>query len=447
MAEKLNPLNYAAPPPAWTAGGVDASQNPRSWWRRTSEAGRLALWTLLAAIAIGTVGVFVYSIGNVVVGFYALIFIVFFFPFTAMCVKTVRRRRASAVLGYLRQAVRLNQPLGRMLAAAARSETGLTARRLLDLQRAVDDGWPLASAVAHAVPEMPVRDIGMIYYAERVGRLRETLDQLMRDELADSRRDRTDRAFAMWYLPTLLMIAGTVTMAYTIYVFPKYKEIMREFQVKMPPVVSWLDQFDVWLQYLVIGLGAILLIMCGLKLRTIMRRRRPLHNMAYTTAVDNVLWTLPLIRAWQTDRAMADICLEIGDSLSIGRPLDISLHEAADHLEMNYRMQQRVAAWGWGVTSGLSPEEAARKAKMPAFLVGMLSTAKSSPDQSAVFTFLSRYYRSRFRRRQAILQSAIVPVTVIGVGCLVTFIALTAFLPMTKIVDYLSGDVMIWGKP
>ena len=110
---------------------------------------------------------------------------------------------------------------------------------------------------------------------------------------------------------------------------------------------------------------------------------------------------------------------------------------------MNRHMQGRVRSWAEGAGAGHSPEDAARKAKMPAFLVGMLGTAKSLPDQSDVFIFLSRYYGSRFRRRQALLEGAIVPAVAIVMGLVVVAIALALFLPMINIIDKLCG---LYGK-
>ena len=67
--------------------------------------------------------------------------------FVAWLVRTIRRRRAMLILGYVEQAVRMNLPLSPMLDAAAASESGVLAYRLKALSYRLRCGEPLALAL------------------------------------------------------------------------------------------------------------------------------------------------------------------------------------------------------------------------------------------------------------------------------------------------------------
>jgi type II secretory pathway component PulF len=80
---------------------------------------------------------------------------------------------------------------------------------------------------------------------------------------------------------------------------------------------------------------------------------------------------------------------------------------------------------------------------MPAFLVGLLATAKAPESQSQVFEFLASYYDSRHRRRRAILEGAIIPVMSLVMGVVVASVGIMLFTPIIQIMDKLAG---LYGK-
>src|SRR5580658_10243154 len=58
-----------------------------------------------------------------------------------------QNRRASIVLTYVEEAIRLNMPLSPMMLAAAKSESGVVRRRLLSLHNRLERGEALAYAL------------------------------------------------------------------------------------------------------------------------------------------------------------------------------------------------------------------------------------------------------------------------------------------------------------
>lgn len=105
----------------------------------------------------------------------------------------------------------------------------------------------------------------------------------------------------------------------------------------------------------------------------------------------------------------------------------------------NIVLQNRMKRWGEAMTNGVPLADAGRKAKLPALLVGMLSTARGTDGAKHAFSFLARYYQSRVTAAAAIVQGAAIPVMVAVLGVLVAIVALGLFLPLIKLADHLTG--------
>ncbi len=104
-----------------------------------------------------------------------------------------RRRRASVVLNYLEQAVRLNLPLPRVVQALAESEGGRFARDLEEAKIRLEQGESLAT-VLEVIPKIPPRIIGLVAAAERAGRLPQVMSRMM-----EQRRSAASRGLG--YMP------------------------------------------------------------------------------------------------------------------------------------------------------------------------------------------------------------------------------------------------------
>jgi type IV pilus assembly protein PilC len=442
MSQDQNHLGYT--PEVVKANDHTTGPGVRRGWAAQLAAAWLEVtaWAIVAIVAITLALAMAFGIGWAVLAIPALVFIVLMFPFVSAAIASVRRRRATAVLGYVEQAVRLNLPLGPILNAAAVSERGPVAQRLRDLRQAVEGSLPIAPALAYAVPEMPARSIGLIQYGETVGSLPQTLDRLIHGEVSERQAvPHPDRSFARWYLPTLIFIAIACITMISVYVLPKFHDILHDMGVPYPRYFAFLEQFDSTLVFAAVAAAIVVVFMCGINLRSVFRGQQ--RNPIRTLVTDQILWFLPISHGLQMDRALADVSRAVGDALAMGRPLDVALHEAADQLDMNFHMQKRLRDWLAYVSGGRSPEDGARAAGMPAFFVGMIGTANSLADQNEVFVFLSRYYSSRFRRHQAIIEGAIVPAVALVMGLVVVGVALSIFLPMNQMVEHLSG---LYGK-
>lgn len=365
------------------------------------------IFLIFAAFGVPTYGAPVVGIFITLLGLYTL--------------RAIRRRRARLVLTYLEQAIRLNLPLSPMLHAAAQSEPEPTKSRLVDLRAALDQGAPIAESLEVAVPELSLRNLGLIRSAERSGQLAKTLGRLAHTPRRNLSFDPTEPTFLLAYpIAMLLALAGIVGLI-CVYVLPKYIQIFRDFKVSMPPstrffLAAW-DEFQIPLA-VVAFIG--LLIFFGYAAR----------ERFYPGAVRR-RWA----GGWFTGyRDLADITRVIGDALEGGMTLNAALDDAAT-LSIGSSLRQRLVHWSELAGGGLSPAESARAAGMPNLLSGLMATTPDATNHGEAFIFLSRYYSTRFSRVRILLRGAALPAIVFCFGFCVMMVAVGLFEPIVRLID------------
>ena len=395
----------------------------------------MSVWSFAALILLSVPISLLFFLTGPILGFPATLVLVLLIPAAATAIRSVRRRRAAAVLGYVQQAIRLNLPLNRLIAAAAISDRGPVAQRLLALQDELESGSPLSDALAYSTPELSSRTIGLIRFAERSGRLLPTLDRLLNEMLGESRRVQDNQALAAWYPPVLLLISGACITFLAIFVFPRLQLICQDFKIELPSITRWIigaTSLSLPLLPVVMALLlALLVFACALKLRETFRGRP--STWLFRGLRGRILWMLPLYRGLLRDRAMTDICAALADAVELGHPFDEALREV-QQLDVNIVMQRKLDRWADAVRTGALPGDAAAVAGMPKFLVGMLGHGKVTSDLGDVFRFVSRFYGSRFMRLRELLRGAYLPFVTILMGMVVATIALALFMPMRQFI-------------
>ena len=360
-----------------------------------------------------------------------------------MLVRTMRKRRGAQLLSYVEQAVRLNLPLPRMLRAAEDSEGGPLRSRLRSVREAVEAGAPLGIAMEVTVPEVPDRAVQLIKAAERLGRLPAVLRRLV----LENRRPQdnaTSRILSVVYpigiMTCLIIVLGLLG----IFVMPKFELIMRDYKVAMP----WTTR---WLLVLMRELALPLVILAALALLLYVAARMwelfapPNSRGGRWLWADAILWWVPVLHGVLRDRGLADAFGVMSQALGAGHTLDRGLMEASE-LRINGVLRRRLERWLVGIQRGLSSEQAARAARLPALVVGMVSTASSGGPSGGVevYDFLARYYDSRHSRTAALLRASVGPVLAIVFGAAVALTAMGMFMPLVEMTRQLSIDPGNW---
>jgi type IV pilus assembly protein PilC len=412
---------------------------PLSWPRRVfAWVVSNLFWMTMAAILVGVCTATASSAGSPALGFPTLLTIVMGVPMIAIAADRVRRRRLTAALGYLQQAFRLNLPFNRILAAAARSETERLRKELLFLNFSLEAGAPISAALSRAFPAMRPRTAGLIEYAEHTGRLPQTIDRLIREDLGESRQVRENRVMTTWYPPLLLLITSAVVGIIGIFAIPKLEATFMDFHLQVPPITHLIFEYQQWLTFPVAVMVLLLWPVWAARFRESMRPRR--STELFRDVRDRIAWAIPVYRGILRERAMADVCSSVADALEWGFPLNQSL-DRLEALDLNLVMRRRVQKWNQGLSRGLCTEEAADEARLPRFFVGMLGTARASRDLPDVLRFVARYYRDRFVLYRELLRAAYLPAVTLLMGVVVAAVALGLFLPLTKLIFSMGTSI------
>jgi type II secretory pathway component PulF len=153
---------------------------------------------------------------------------------------------------------------------------------------------------------------------------------------------------------------------------------------------------------------------------------------------DRVAWWTPVYRGVVRGRGLADGLFVAAQALAAGGTLPRALDEASA-VPDNAIVRQRFAQWGESVANGAPAADAARAARMPELVCGMVGSGVASSQLTDVVRFLARYYDTRANRVAAALEGAAVPALSMGFGVLVGGIALAIFLPLFHLIDTLAG--------
>jgi type IV pilus assembly protein PilC len=356
--------------------------------------------------------------------------------------RSARRKEALVMVVYLEQAVRQNLPLPAMLAAAERTEKGPLRVRLGRLREALEGGTPLEMALSKAAPGLPRRVLGLVESGERLGRLPQVLARVVRPQLTAEERQSLQGIYLRWYPLAMLFVLTTVTTAMMVFVIPKFKDILRNFNIPMPPITQHvIEAYEVLAIPVAVIAAITLVIFCGRMLGEVIRIPGQQFEM-WQWFTDRLAWVTPLWRGVVRNRGLADVSYVMADALDIGQPADLALSEAAVAAS-NIVLRKRMVLWSRNATSGMSLSDAARKAHMPALVVNLLATAHGPEGTQNVFRFLARYYDSRHNVAAAMLQGAAVPAVAVGFGLVAASIALAMFVPLVELINHVLPETRV----
>ena len=361
----------------------------------------------------------------------------------ARCVAAYRRRTGALLVGYLEQAVRLNLPLVPLLSAVERGESESLRPRVAALRVTLEQGAPVGEALQTAAPGADPRTVELLTAAERNGALPQALSRLWQDELraADADRDPGRGATLQAYsLGVMFAIAGLMTMV-AVFVMPKYQVIFRDFGIELPRVTRALNDAVATVGVPLAGAAALGIVwMLSRALRQLLRQRpaqSPVRSLW-----DRVVWWTPIAGRLARDRGLGDALHVVADAVEAGRPAPEALAEA-QLAHVNGVLRDRLATWATLVAEGQPLAEAARRARMPGLVAGLIATAQPA-DLANALRFLARYYHGRFSRLTLLLRAATAPALALFFGAVVAAVAIGVVLPMVRLIDSIRPLEVPW---
>lgn len=353
----------------------------------------------------------------------------------ALCARRLRRRRTVLLTAILESIMRLKLPLVPSLRSLDLDEGMVLNHRLNALSNRLADGTTLAVALGETVPELSPRDVALIGAAEKSGRVLPTLSRLARRNAINHYSEPDNNGLVSKMYPLLIvaciMAAGSVV---SVFVMPKYIEILRDFNLPIPRLTVWFYElrdlftstFFLWILLIILMYGALL--------RSIWKPRR-LSQMVKLP--NDLLWCMPLYGTIVRSRGMGDVCQVLGDAVEAGQSIDKAVQDASE-LEVNSVLKRRLRQWAKRMREGESIDSAARNAHMPAMMTRLIATAQTTDAASAVFQFLQKYYDTRCARYETLLRGVGFPVVLLCLAGVVLCVILALFQPMVDMIDYLS---------
>jgi MSHA biogenesis protein MshG len=270
-----------------------------------------------------------------------------------------------------------------------------------------------------------------------VARLPTALARVVRRHQTDNDPTAMRAILLRWYPLVVFLTIAPVFGVVRVLVLPKIQQLFQDFHLQLPRstanMIEWWDILQIPL--LIVGVMA-LVWTCGRMLAEIVPLRRPPFG-PFRAITDRLAWMVPVWRGVIESRGMADVCYVMADAIAAGQPADRALFDARE-VCTNIVLQNRVSRWSQEVSAGVPLATAARRARMPAVVVGMLDAAKDSAGTRGAFDFLARHYDARFSAAATLIEGAAIPVMACALGLVVGTLALGLFAPLVDLINHLA---------
>jgi len=359
----------------------------------------------------------------------------------AVLIDRLRRRRARMILTYLQQAVSMNLPLGRVLASAAMSEAWVLRSRLRKLRDQLETGQPIDVALRRACPEVDDRTVELITAAQRVGRLRATLSWLTEQDQPDDTA-AAQRTFVWVYPLTLAAIVLTLLLAFMWVLLPNFQIIMEDFGTTLPATTQSLADVGRAIGLTGTAFGylmmtaAIWAIWLWATWMTFCPRWLTLGPLRAVT--DRIVARLPVAGRVIADRNWRDITRLLESATAVGMSLPTAAVEAMQ-LRLNAVTRARLRRWWTHMQAGQPIDEAARRAKLPTLITGLLKTVQRSDQLPRAMRFAGQYYDQKFNRTAELVRGAMVPGVELLLGAVVAWFVIGLLMPIFSLIDHVSA--------
>jgi type II secretory pathway component PulF len=356
----------------------------------------------------------------------------------AMHLQNLRRRRARMILHQIAAAITVRLPLPSYLRAAAESESSPMRKRLIRLAGGIEAGLPVGTAFGNATGGVMPRVAGQLDAAQSCGDLEPTLARL-----TDTREEalltaHSTRPFA--YILSVVVATNTVFFIIAIFVIPKFAEIFRDFNLKLPRVtLLMLDYLPMLLPVVALVFLVTAVVIVSHNARVIVWPRE--DRNWYRGIVDRLAWYTPFFGRMTRDRNYADLCAGLAAAFRAGFTFDhaATLQAGAG---LNAVLTNRLLRVVEMVRRGESNPAAAVQAKLPALVVSLLKQ-DTGGDLAGAMTFAHHAYAARFDRMVVLLR-AVMPVLLTMVfGALVLFVVLGLFMPMVSLINGTSSTIQV----
>jgi type II secretory pathway component PulF len=287
-----------------------------------------------------------------------------------------------------------------------------SSRRHKAFAKAIGEGIAFSKALAIALPDMNPRDKALLTAGEELGILGPVLMQksqeIQQEDQAQSRL-LILMAFALEWSVILMLCLGI-----SIFIFPAYRVIFREFGSSLPPATRLTDDTFQWF------LGTLpnqdipgaLYILVPIFLFAVLIHY--LTHAKHPFAAWAVKANIPWVRDALLKPGLMDVCLFLAHALRAGVSLPQAVH-AASALEMNPALRSSMRDWESAMRQGQDPAQASISAGLPPLMTAFIRSSNQGPGLAQAIDHLGRYYQNQASRTRLALETLLPPLfTLLG---------------------------------
>jgi len=302
-----------------------------------------------------------------------------------------------------------------------------------DITRRVESGCSLKEALLAQPGSFSKSFVSIISAGESTGKLSFVLNDLTK--LIEWQLELEAKIKEASIYPIILFIAmiGVVTVLMAT-VIPKFEPMFKDLNVELPLVTQLVLMVSKlwWLPFIVIGFLIIIWVVTGL---TENGRYRQDKFKLKIPIIGDLLHKIALSRFCHTFslalRSGVNVfnALGIASEVSGNRHIEHSISKARDYVNIGEKISTSLELSGKG--SG---------EKFPDIVIRMINVGEQSGTLADTLEKVNQYYDKEVPSTVKKLFALMEPVMILVMGVLVGGIALSVFLPLTKLISAVGGD-------
>ena len=297
----------------------------------------------------------------------------------------------------------------------------------------VEGGGSLSEAMAKYPKAFNKLYVNMIHAGELGGVLDIILNRLA-DFMEKAARLKKKVIGAMIYPAVVITIAVAIVSMIMVFVIPKFAEIFRDFNLKLPAVTQILVDFSYWManQY-----GWAWVLFSPVIFYTIWKLIRYSEGGKYYS--DVALLNIPILGQILGKSSIARFSRTLGTLISAGVPIldAINITKETSGNEVYARALGKVHD---AIREGETMADPLRATKVcDAIVVNMIDVGEETGDLDKMLIKIADNYDNDVDVLVGSLISILEPVMVVVLGVIVGFIVIALFMPMVSLIQGMSG--------
>ncbi|HNO76906.1 MAG TPA: type II secretion system F family protein [Phycisphaerae bacterium] len=352
---------------------------------------------------------------------------------------TIGKAKVKHVTQFTRQLATLQDaglPILRSLGILAEQQKpGPLKNALTDVAEDVEGGATLSEAMAKHPKAFNRLYVNMVAAGETGGVLDVILVRLA-EFMEKAQRLKAKIKGAMIYPSVVITFAvGIVTMI-MIVVVPKFEEIFRDFDTKLPGVTVMLIETSKWF---ISGMPPGWMVVLGSPIAFFIFLKLLNQSKGGRFAKDSVIVKLPIAGGIASKSSIARFCRTLGTLVTAGVPIleAINITKETSGNEVYARALGKVHD---SIREGDTFADPLRASKVcDGIVVNMISVGEETGELDKMLLRIADNYDNEVEVAVGALLSLLEPIMVAVLGVIVGFIVIALFLPLVSLIQSMSG--------